>query len=77
MDTSTQASKTTNAGGKAPRKALKPRVEGRPYKKLDGEVLMARMADIEKKLSVHDAKSVLLRDRLSLYSREKQLRDNA
>lgn len=67
----------TAAGGKAPRKALKPRAEGRPYKKLDASLMQSRMTDIQKKLKVHDAKSVLLRDRLSAYEREQTLRKEA
>lgn len=75
----TSPTKST-AGGKAPRKALghtKPRAEGRPYKKLDATVMQTRMADIQKKLNVHEAKSVLLRDRLTAYEREKELRQEA
>ena len=64
------------AGGKAPRRPGKPqpRAEGRPYKKLDAKLMLARIGDIENKLSVHEAKSVLLRDRLSFYKREQTLR---
>ena len=63
-------------GGKAPRRPGKPqpRAEGRPYKKLDAKLMLVRIADIENKLSVHEAKSVLLRDRLSFYKREQTLR---
>ena len=70
-------SPTKSSGGKAPRKALKPRAEGRPYKKLDAVVMTTRINDIQKKLMVHEAKSVLLRDRLTAYEREQQLRQDA
>lgn len=70
-------SPTKSSVGKAPRKALKPRAEGRPYKKLDAVVMTTRISDIQKKLKVHEAKSVLLRDRLNAYEREQQLRQEA
>ena len=61
----------------ASRKAVRPRAEGRPYKKLESSILQARMADIEKKLNVIEAKAVLLRDRLHQYQREDTLRSAA
>ena len=63
-------STTTN---KEPR-TVKPRVEGRPYKKLTSELLRSRTEDIQKKLQVHQAKSTLLQQRLELYMREEVLR---
>lgn len=64
-------STTTN---KEPR-TVKPRVEGRPYKKLSSDMLQTRRDDIEKKLKVHQAKSTLLQQRLELYLREGVLRE--
>ena len=64
-------STTTN---KEPR-TVKPRVEGRPYKKLSSDMLSSRKDDIEKKLKVHQAKSTLLQQRLELYMREEVLRE--
>ena len=58
----------------ATRKAVRPRAEGRPYKKLEASILTARMADLGKKLGVIEAKAVLLRDRLQQYQREETLR---
>ena len=65
--------KNSTATNKEP-KTVKPRVEGRPYKKLASDVLISRKRDIEKKLSVHQAKSTLLHQRLELYMREEVLR---
>lgn len=55
-------------------KTVKPRAEGRPYKKLASDMLKSRREDIEKKLRVHQAKSTLLQQRLELYMREEVLR---
>lgn len=75
--TKTTAEDTAAPGGKAPRRVAKPRVEGRPYKKLDDKIMLTRIGDIENKLLVHNAKSVLLRDRLAVYKREQTLREEA
>ena len=66
--------KSSNEPTEKTRKATKLRAEGRPYKKLAAEVLVARKQDIEKKLSVHAAHSTLLQHRLELYAREQALR---
>ena len=66
----------------APRTALKvkkerptrPRAPARPHRKLVDEILMARIADLEKKLSVLRSRTVLIDDRLDAYKREHSVR---
>lgn len=78
---------TSSSCGKAPRKALavskgaprktrtgQPRPPARPHRKLHGDILSARIKDLEKKLTVLRSRIVILDDRLEAYKREDGLR---
>jgi hypothetical protein len=50
------------------------RAEGRPHKCLLEPLLFKRKDDVRRKLDVHKAQCVLLQERLDLYEREVELR---
>lgn len=52
----------------------KPRQPARPYKRLDGAILEARLKELNKKLAVMRSKVVLLEDRLEGHESENVLR---
>lgn len=55
-------------------KKKKRRAEGRPHKRLLEPLLFKRKEDVRRKLEIHKAKCILLKERLELYERELELR---
>jgi hypothetical protein len=53
---------------------IRPRAPARPHRKLTDDILMSRIADLEKKLSVLRSRTVLIDDRLDAYKREHSVR---
>ena len=69
----------TAAAAEPPKKkrrstAGKPRAAARPYRRLEDDVLAARLKELEKKLLVLRSKGVLLEDRLEGHAGEAELR---
>ena len=77
--TPTGVCKTKNVSPKPKiqKKAARPRPAARPHKRLADDKLDARILDLNKKLQVLGAKTTLLQDRLEVYEKEKQTRDQA
>lgn len=86
LNTSIGASLSKPAKG-APRRAMstakstaKSRVQrppARPHRKLESDILAARIRDLEKKLSVLRSRTILLDDRLDAYKREHEMREES
>ena len=55
-------------------KKRKRRSEGRPHKRLPEPLLFKRKEDVRRKLEIHKAKCILLKERLELYEREVSFR---
>lgn len=72
MDTQKPTNPTTKDAKKA--RVSKPRPVARPYKKLEGSVLSARVTTMKKQMDIFSSKLVLLKARLGNYEKECELR---